>query len=529
MSRRQYLKIWGPPGTGKTRRLIEVCQKEMAGGRSAWEIVFCSFTRAAAGEARSRAVDRFGGTIEDYPWFSTEHSICFRLLGLNRSQVLTRRKLREFGRLHNYEYSNGKGDENLSLEERYNEAMLQTLGDYYEAFISYMRNRMLPFDTAYREFLRQQSDASPDGFTRSGLELYIERREKWKRENSLWAFEDMIAGALERDLCPPGTTVLIADECQDSSPLLYELLKRWAGRMESYYLAGDPLQAIYKFSGASPELFFDFPGEQEILSHSYRLPPEIKNLAQGIIARTGLPFPEYSAADRPGVVERTQFAAIDWADAGDCFLLARTRWLLSLYAGQLRDMGVPFKTERGHHSPLTNSRGRAFYTLVRLHDGERVCSSELANLTRHTGAPWLKRGAKTRGANLVEGTYGERDLSYMGFSDEFMRSAGQGDFGAVLCKDFDPDDRAYLFRVLKTAGRAAFEEEPKVVLTTIHGSKGREKPVVYLCPDMTRRVWDGFARDKESESLVFYVGATRAIDKLVVLAPEQYYSFPLPR
>jgi superfamily I DNA/RNA helicase len=117
----------------------------------------------------------------------------------------------------------------------------------------------------------------------------------------------------------------------------------------------------------------------------------------------------------------------------------------------------------------------------------------------------------------------------MGFTDEFMKSVGNGDFVTVLCKDFDPDDRAYLFRVLKKAGRAAFEDEPKVVLTTIHGSKGREKPTVYLCPDMTRRVWDGFVRDKESESLVFYVGATRAIDKLVVLAPEQYYSFPLPR
>jgi len=522
-----HVKLWGPPGTGKTRRLIEICQDEISKGRSPSEIIFCSFTRAAASEARSRAIDRFGGSIEDYPWFSTEHSICFRLLGLSRSQVLTQRKLREFGKLYNYQFS--KGNEDLSLEERYNEAMLQTLGDYYESFISYMRNRMLPFDIAYREFLRQQGDAAPDGFKRSGLELYIERREKWKRENNLWAFEDMITGALERDLCPPEAKVLIADECQDSSPLLYELLRRWAGRVESYYLAGDPLQAIYKFSGASPELFFDFPGEQQVLSHSYRLPPEIKDMAQAIIARTGLSFPEYSAADRPGTVERCQFASIDWANAGDCFLLARTRWLLSLYASQLRDMGVPFKTERGHHSPLTNSRGRAFYTLVKLHNGEKVYSSELANLTKHTGAPWLKRGAKTRVANLVEGMYSAGDLPYMGFTDEFMDAVGHGDFGAVLCKNFDPDDRAYLFRVLKKAGRAAFEEEPRVVLTTIHGSKGREKPTVYLCPDMTRRVWDGFVRDKESESLVFYVGATRSIDKLVVLAPQQYYSFPLPR
>jgi len=524
-----HIKLWGPPGTGKTRRLIEICQEEMATGRSPWEIIFCSFTRAAAGEARNRAIEQFGGSVDDYPWFSTEHSICFRLLNLSRSQVLTRRKLKEFGQLYNYEFSDTKDDENISLEERYNEGMLQTLGDFYESFISYMKNRMLSFDSAYREFLRQQGDGLPDGFSQSGLSRYIERREEWKRENNLWAFEDMIIGALEHDLCPSEATVLIADECQDSSPLLFELLRRWSTKVESYYLAGDPLQAIYKFSGASPELFFEFPGEQQVLSHSYRLPLQIKNLAQEIIARTGLPFPEYSAADRLGVVERKQFTSVDWTSTGDCFLLARTRWLLSLYASQLRDMGVPFKTERGHHSPLTNSRGRAFYTLVRLHSGEKVHSSELSNLIKHTGYPWLKRGAKTKVANLVEDMYRVGDLPYMGFTDEFMESVGQGDFGDVLCKNFDPDDRTYLFRVLKKAGRIAFEEDPKIILTTIHGSKGREKPTVYLCPDMTRRVWDGFVRDKEAESLVFYVGATRAIDKLVVLTPQQYYSFPLPR
>jgi superfamily I DNA/RNA helicase len=227
-------------------------------------------------------------------------------------------------------------------------------------------------------------------------------------------------------------------------------------------------------------------------------------------------------------VERKQFVSIKWGQDSS-FLLARTRWLLSLYANELRARGIPFKAERGRHSPLTDSRGRAFYTLFKLSEGENVSSLELANLMKHTGLPWLEWGAKKRISNLVEGDYWAAELPKMGFTEDFMTTVGHGDFGNVLSRDFDPDDKTYLRRVLKNVGPIAFEDEPKLVLTTIHGSKGREKPTVYLCPDLTRRVWDAYCRDRNPESLVFYVGVTRAVERLVILTTEQDYSFPLPR
>jgi superfamily I DNA/RNA helicase len=517
------VKFWGPPGTGKTRRLIEICEQEMYRGRASGEIIFCSFTKAAAHEARDRAIVRFGGTSENYPWFSTEHSICYRLLGLKREQVLTKHKLREFGKNYHYSFSE-EGVESVDVEERYSEAMLQTVPDYYESFISFMANRCLGFDAAYSEFLRQQEP--PDGWSRTGLVDYIERRERYKQGNNLCSFDDMITRAIEYDIFPPGAKVLIADEMQDSSPLLYRLIRRWVSKVESYYLSADPLQAIYRFFGAAPELFFEFPGEQQVLSHSYRLTPQVKEIAQKIIERTGLPFPTYSAADRTGMVEKKQFASIKWGDDSS-FLLARTRWLLSLYASELRALGIPFKTERGRHSPLTDSRGRAFYTLFKISEGDNVSSLELANLMKHTGRPWVEWGAKKRITNLVEGEYWAGDLPKMGFTEDFMTIVCHGKFGDVLCRNFDPDDQTYLFHVLRNVGRSAFEEEPKLVLTTIHGSKGREKSTVYLCPDLTRRVWDAYCRDRNPESLVFYVGVTRAINKLIILSAEQDYSFPL--
>jgi superfamily I DNA/RNA helicase len=498
----------------------------MARGRKPEEIVFCSFTKAAAHEARNRAIARFGGPVDRYPWFSTEHSICYRLLGLKRDQVLNKRKLREFGKKYHYAFSEESGEDKVDLEERYSESMLKTVPDYYEAFTSFMANRCLGFEDAYRKFMRQQDP--PDEWSRAGVAQYMERREQYKQGNNLWSFDDMITRAIERDIFPLGAKVLIFDESQDASPLLMRLMQRWASKVESYYIAGDPYQAIYQFMGADPELFFEFPGEQQVLNHSYRLTPQVKEMAQKIIERANLPFPKYSAADRPGSVEKQQFGSIKWGDES-AFLLARTRWLLSLYANELRTRGIPFKTERGRHSPLTDSRGRAFYTLYKISEGENVSSTDLANLMKHTGRPWLEWGAKKRVSNLVEGEYWAGDLLKMGFTEAFMTTVvGHGAFGNVLCRDFDGDDKTYLYRVLSD-GRQAFEEEPKLVLTTIHGSKGREKSAVYLCPDLTRRVWDGYCRDKNPESLVFYVAVTRAVNRLIILKSEQDFAFPLPR
>lgn len=521
----ERVKLNGPPGTGKTSSLIDICEQEIARGRAPWEIVFCSFTRAAAHEARDRAKVRFGGSDDDYRWFATEHSICYRLLGLTPQQVFTKRQLRAFGRRYNYDFT-GEEDKKDSLEQRYQEGVLKSVADHYEFFVSYMRNRMLPFDAAYHEFAKGTD--IPDGFTRSGLESYIERRDRYKQENHLWSFNDMIVGTLERGLFPIGVSVLILDEAQDCSPLLWELIKMWSKNVGSYYIGGDPLQTLYFWAGSSPDLFYSFPGDEQVLGHSYRLTRQVKEFAEQIVRRTSLPFPDFSPSDREGEVMRQVLQSIDWNGAENCFLLARTRWLISLLTDYFLGMGIPFTSERGHHCPLETTKGRAFYSLFKLASGERVSNMELATLVKHTGAPFLVRGAKKRVKNLVEGMYDLRNLAEMGFTDAFMSALRNG-FEEVLCRDIEGYERAYLLRVLRNYGRQAFEEPAKLTITTIHGSKGREKPTVYLCPDLTRRVWDGYAFDRVPETLVYYVGATRAIDKLVVLFPQQPYVFPLPR
>lgn len=521
----EHLRINGPPGTGKTQRLIRICSEEMSKGCQPGEIIFSSFTRAAAKEARDRAISSFGGNKNDYPWFATEHSICFRLLGLTREQVFTKRKLAEFGRKYNYGFS-GDETEHDTLESRYQEAMLQTVADHYEFFVAYMENKMLPFDDAYFEFVR--SNVLPDGFTRAGLEHYIERRMQYKQEQKLWSFSDMIVSTLEYGLFPEGIKVLILDEAQDCSRLLWELINFWSTKVESCYIAGDPLQTLYFWSGSSPELFFEFPGEEEVLRQTHRFGPEIKDYSEIVVAPTGLPFPKFEPAAKPGGVTRKPFYSIDWQNTGDAFLLVRTRWLISQVIDYFISMGVPFVSERGRQSPLATTAGRAFLTLLRLVDSEQVSDLELKNLIKHTKMPFLIRGAKTRIRKLMEGMYQKWQLKEMGFTEHFM-DALYGNFADVLCQGVEDWEKAYLHRVYRKGGREAFERESKLVVTTIHGSKGREKPSVFVMPDMTATVWDNFLRNKTPETLLYYVAATRARDNLTLLLPSRDYFFPLPR
>jgi superfamily I DNA/RNA helicase len=52
-------KIFGPPGSGKTTYLLDVVQKELTNGISPLSIGYFSFTKKAANEARTRAIEKF--------------------------------------------------------------------------------------------------------------------------------------------------------------------------------------------------------------------------------------------------------------------------------------------------------------------------------------------------------------------------------------------------------------------------------------------------------------------------------------
>ena len=97
--------ILGGPGCGKTTRLLEIMEEELARGVKPERLAFVSFTKKAVGEASTRALARFKLTPGELPHFRTIHSLAYRMLGITRSEVMQHKNWNELGAALGYDFS----------------------------------------------------------------------------------------------------------------------------------------------------------------------------------------------------------------------------------------------------------------------------------------------------------------------------------------------------------------------------------------------------------------------------------------
>ena len=79
-------------------------------------------------------------------------------------------------------------------------------------------------------------------------------------------------------------------------------------------------------------------------------------------------------------------------------------------------------------------------------------------------------------------------------------------------------DRAYIIALLRRGEK--FNGEPRITVSTIHGSKGGEADNVVLFTDLSPAAEKAARNNPDDLHRVFYVGVTRARENLFIVEPE---------
>lgn len=314
-------KVFGPPGTGKTSRLIEHVKQHVRQGGETSKIGFFTFTNGAADVARQRVLEAFPEkTAADFPNFSTLHSLATRIGGLMGRQILDVGRLREFDpNIRSESVWMKKGDPS-SVEER---------PDYLPLAIqSFARARCISVEDAIAQGEFADLDSSEltqslrsflEGLTgwfveEAGVALikrYLEEYGRFKDRHRLADFDDVIDNA-QKETFPHGLPefdLLIVDEAQDLSELQWRLVRRLMAKARRTIVAGDDDQAIMVPFGASPTAFLALAGESEVLQASRRVPKAVheyviaNSLAQIMRRHPDRKGKSWQPRDEPGRVE----------------------------------------------------------------------------------------------------------------------------------------------------------------------------------------------------------------------------------
>jgi DNA helicase-2/ATP-dependent DNA helicase PcrA len=410
---------------------------------------------------------------------------------------------------------------------------------------------------------------------------------KMKRRECAVDFNDLIRLPLELFDGEPARLAayhekvrhLFIDEYQDVNGLQVELLRLIGCEADSIMAIGDPDQSIYAFRGSEVRNFLDFPdrfpgADLLQLRDNYRSSVTIVDASSQVIERNR----ERMAAADPGRSKRTKGVRLEQralpTDRSEAAFVAKR---IQQLTGGMGRYGLEdsFSDERDEELPLFGFNDIA--VLYRLN----VQSRELGQALDKAGIPFQQVGtgredrdplerlllaAARQGMNpacraadrildslKVGKAQIEEALAALSESDS-QRDASPFQVAAKVLGQYLPESAQGLLdaaerlnrrRALEGESDAAFlggaplaiREDPfdaksaKVTLSTLHGAKGLEFPVVFIA-GLEEGIMPFIREDEsnrdsalEEERRLLYVGMTRAGSELYLIRARKRFLF----
>ena len=492
--------ILGPPGTGKTTKLLEICKQKKEEGIGWDKIGFFSFSQKAAYEAKDRAREKFQASREDLVHFRTLHSFAYRNLAIDDNNLFKKKNWKELSSLVGWDLNFDESDESIYTNTNHK-------------FVNLINLARLK-NTELLEEWRRSEDRSMSWDRLQYLDDIITG---FKDENNLYDYTDMIV-RYTLDPIINNFDVLFIDEAQDMPTIQYEMIDKLIKHSKETFIAGDDDQAIFRWMGADVDRFIDLKGSVQVLDKSYRCPERIFRLANTIISKVSNRRQKtWSPKSEQGKVKRvTHLRHIDLTE-GNWLILGRTKKIRNeMIEGHLKSLGMWYG--RGDHRPISRTVLNAIYAWNRLQDNQTISYGDVQYIYNQIVAKGrLKRGAKT---------FKDEDKDKIYTLDILKKDHGllvDGQWYEVMNK-ISEYDVAYIRRLLDLG--EDLQKEPRIKTSTIHQAKGGECDNVVVLTDIGKIVYKSYTKNPDDEHRVFYVAVTRAKENLYIVDPQttNFYS-----
>ena len=476
-------KIFGPPGTGKTTRLINYVKTFYKLGTPLDKIGYFAFTTKAANEAIDRMLDAYKHLQrKDLKYFRTLHSLAFNRLGMKKAQVMQDEHYEDIGRKLGIEvtvYSNGQE----------NTGFVDSNSEYFN-LINAARIKECSIEDEYNTGMYSYE------LEKNLLHILDLELNNYKDSFKLYDFTDMIEKFNVAKLCPKYDVVFV-DEAQDLSPIQWKMVDILRENSKYVILAGDDDQAIYGWAGADVLKFIAIQAKKDIiLPQSHRVPESVQTIADKILDR----IPDnrrvkknWKARDEEGMVDHITSIEDAPLHTGDWLVLARTNDRLEKLKPLLKDMGIYFQFKGRKSFKAALFRSVLNYTRWQ-NKGDKLSLSEIKDIFECTQSYYTLN---------EERLY---DLKEFGFNNT------QKWFDVFT---IDPEECLYIREMLRQ--EEELNKNARVKLSTIHSAKGGEATNVLLILDNTKTIREATEKGQDKydeEQRVWYVGVTRTKQNL---------------
>ena len=538
----QKIRIAGPPGTGKTTKLVQIYYDHIVDSKySPTDIIVISHTNAAADHIRgkiseNKSIETFQkqtgkeifhlvkqskATLEEN--VTTIHKFCKNRITGKSFLIEDYEILKNIYTMFDKYTSNKKFNSTQGLFAIHPFFKFMNFArDNGKEVLAYYRSLSFDEKKDYEYTIEELIEMEKD---------YIKFKTNEKingRTTKILDFQDMVedfynnkeeSEKLCRDL-----KVLIVDEAQDSSVIQRKAQKIISKNVDYFYKAGDPDQAIFEFSGADPDAFHkEFARPEKELEQGYRCPRVINEYCKSIIKpiwehynyeRTWRPREEDGKIVEGEIIHMFDLHSNDNVQRlEEEMLLGKENFIFTYRGGEPKEMlrfllkvGVPFalpkdsKNIKFRYPSKEIKNQRNFLDLA---NGEQKPFNIIKNMLKSVSYQYLGDNYNTD--NLEKVKRGSYSLKWL-VDQKFLIKE------VLSITDFQEINATHTIEIKQfirnVINNNRDKEDKRIFLENIHTIKGKEFDNVVLDLTLTREEED-FVRRRMK-----FVACSRAKEKL---------------